>query len=236
MKKNTAQNLISKTKTDYEFLSREFFNTRKFPWKELVDLGEYAKDGDQVLDLGCAHGRLLEVLKSKKIDYLGLDNCSLSIKEAQARWSDYKFQIADATKLNLPQNSFDKIFMIATFHHIPGKEMRLKVLRDLNKILKPGGLLIMTNWNLKQGKYFRLWLKCNLKKLFGKNKMDWNDILVPWKHKEKTVSRYYHAFSRRELKKLLKQSNFKIQENYFVKKGWKVSGWRGWNLVTIAKK
>ena len=57
---------------------------------------------------------------------------------------------------------------------------------------------------------------------------------MPWKARFGIVDRYYHAFTPRELNKLLQDSGFKIKKSYYVKKG-KESNWRnGYNLATVA--
>jgi len=87
MNKKLINKLLSKTTADYNFLADEFNNTRQYPWAEFTILNKYVKDGDSVLDLGCGNGRLFEVLKSKKIKYTGVDNCSTLITKAQEKFS-----------------------------------------------------------------------------------------------------------------------------------------------------
>jgi SAM-dependent methyltransferase len=134
-------------------------------------------------------------------------------------------------KKKFPENFFDVVFMIASFHHLPDKESRAELLADIYKQLKPKGKLIITVWNLESD-----WAKSKLKS--GWKKMGDNDFLIPWKNPdgELITERYYHHFSKEELNSLLKEAGFKINRidysertNWTDKKG-------GRNLVAIASK
>ena len=237
MQKEYAEKLIQKTQQDYQKLAKEFSVTRAFPWQELEDLIKYIKPGQKVLDAGCGNGRSYQLLRSKKINYLGVDNSPALIREAQNKYQFGNFRVMDLTNLECEKDTFDTIFCIAALQHIPSKKLRFQVLQDFHQILKPNGYLIMTNWNLWQKKYFWQTLKYSLSSLCGKHReLDLKDVYMPWKARFGVVDRYYHAFIARELNKLLQDSGFKIKKSYYVKKGEK-SDWRnGYNLCTIAKK
>jgi hypothetical protein len=107
----------------------------------------------------------------------------------------------------------------------------LELLKKVYQELKSEGKLIITMWNLESD-----WAEEKLKS--GYKKIGENDFLVPWKTKEGEVlvERYYHHFTQDELKRLIKDSGFKIEEMYFESKGKRVSEKEGRNLVVIAKK
>jgi hypothetical protein len=56
----------------------------------------------------------------------------------------------------------------------------------------------------------------------GRNQMDFGDVLFDWKRGGMTSKRYYHAFRRCELKKLVKKAGLKIEKifrdrfNYYL--------------------
>lgn len=160
------------------------------------------------MDLGCGNGRLLKSLKQSdnKFYYLGVDFSQSLIDEAKKAHPDTRFIVSDMTDLHFDPESFDMIFMIASFHHLPTRRERLELLFKINRWLKPGGYLFMTNWNLWQKKY----LKYALEKFWSKN--SWNDFFIPWQTKDdKTVWRYYHSFTTGELVYLLKATHFDLQ-------------------------
>ena len=75
----------------------------------------------------------------------------------------------------------------------------------------------MSNWNLWETKHKGLLYKNILKKMIGLNKMDIGDIVFPWKNKNGAIlsNRYYHAFTKRELKSLFNEAGF---QNVVIKK------------------
>ena len=52
--------------------------------------------------------------------------------------SDYKMIIGDERSTSLPENTFDKILIINSFHEFT---FRAEMLADIKKKLKPGGVL-----------------------------------------------------------------------------------------------
>lgn len=215
MKKEYAAYLINKTREDYNLISEQFSSTRQYIWRDLEPLIDYTKSGDRVLDLGCGNGRLLKVLKDKKVEYIGVDNSEKLIEAARREFPGENFQVADILHLSFPDNYFDKIYCIAVLHHIPSNEFRLQVLKEIKRVLRPGGLLILTVWNLWQRKTsWEAFFKQTFLKIIGLSKLDLRDILVPWKNKEGKilVQRYYHLFTEKELKKLAQCVGFKIKE------------------------
>lgn len=237
MDKTYAQKLIDKTKQDYKSLAKEFSATRAFSWQELEDLVKFVKPEQNILDAGCGNGRLYQLLKNKNIKYLGIDNSDALISEAKTKYQFGNFRQMDLLDLHFEAENFDIVFCIAALQHIPSKELRLQVLKDFYHILKPNSYLLMTNWNLWQGKYFWQTLKYSFSSVAGKHReLDIKDVYMPWKARFGVVDRYYHAFTKKELASLLEQAGFKVEEQYYVKKGER-SNWRnGYNLITIAKK
>lgn len=188
--------------------------TRNRNWEELRELTKDISDNDKILDLGCGNGRLLEVLKDKKIDYIGVDSSEKLIKIAQKKYPQADFQVADALSLPFPDNYFDKIYSIAVLHHIPSKKYHLQFLKEAKRVLKPEGILVITVWDLWQKKFWKLILKYTFLKLTSQSKLGFKDIFYPWKNqKSKTeVLRYFHCFTKKELIDLAKKINFKIKK------------------------
>ena len=223
-----AQKLIEKTQDYYEQRARDFSTSRQRDWPLFISLANYIKKGDSVLDLGCGNGRLYPLVSQKGADYLGLDTSSRLLSEAKKMYPQGKFFAGDILDLKV-EDKFDAIFLIAVLHHIPSRELRQEALCNAAKAIKAGGLALITNWNLFQGKFCFLRLRYNLKKVLGKNKMDFNDVL----YKEK---RYYHGFTKREIARLLRNVDFKVLENYYEKDGIKTVRSKGQNLVTVGRK
>jgi len=210
MDKKYAEYLLQKTKQDYNQIAEDFSRTRQRIWEEIRFLfDDYLEKGDKVLDWGCGNGRYFEVLKDKNINYIGIDNSEKLIEIAKQKYPQVDFRIADDSEIPFPDGCFDKIYSIAVLHHIPSEEFRIKFLQEAKRVLKPNGLLIVTVWKFKSKKERRLLLKYTILKLLGKSKLDLGDILDPW---GKELDRYYHCFSKQDLKKLAQKAGLKVEK------------------------
>jgi ubiquinone/menaquinone biosynthesis C-methylase UbiE len=209
-----AKFILEKTKEDYNLIAKEFSATRKEVWEELRFLFENLKEGEKVLDLGCGNGRWYNLFKEKKVDYFGIDNSEKLIEIAKENFPSAKFFVGDALNLPFQDNFFDKIYSIALFHHIPSGEFRTRVLSEAKRVLKPGGILILTSWRIHRWREIFILVKYTFLKLIGISKLDFKDIFLPW---GKKALRYYHCFSKKELENLVKKVGFEILESGMVK-------------------
>jgi len=221
MDKTYAEYLLVKTRNDYNQIAKEFSSSRAFLWEELLPLAKFVQNGDKILDLGCGNGRLFSMLKDKNVEYLGVDSSDRLIEIAKEKYKQEgaKFLVVEALNLPFPETHFNEIFSIAVLHHIPSDEFRLDFLREIRRVLKPKGLLILTVWNLR--KNFLLLLKYTTLKALGKSELDSGDVFYPWKSSEEKimVQRYIHCFRKKELEKLAERAGFKIKESGFLSRG-----------------
>ena len=209
MKQEYAKYLLDKTRQDYNAIAEQFSSTRRFVWKGMESLYNYALPGEKVLDLGCGNGRLLQIFKEIDIDYTGVDNSEKLVEIARKIYPNAHFQVVNALRLPFPNNYFDKVYCVAVLHHTPSIELRLELLEGVKRVLKPDGLFILTAWDLWRWNKAGTILKFSLLKLIGKSKLDFKDIFVPWR---RSYQRYVHCFSKRELKSLVKKAGFQIKE------------------------
>ncbi len=214
MKKEYAEIILKKTKENYNLTAEDFSRTRQTVWEELKFLFDYAENNDKILDLGCGNGRCLDFLKDKKIDYTGIDNSEELIKIARKKYPQINFQVADALKLPFPDNSFDKVYSIAVLHHIPSGELRVQFLKEAKRVLKPGGVLILTVWKFHRKKELFCLIKYTILKLIGKSELDFKDVFEPWQNK---INRYYHWFLGREMIILVKKAGFILEKSRIIK-------------------
>ncbi len=214
MKEEYAKYLLDKTCQDYNLISEQFSRSRHFTW-DIEPLAKYVTPEEKVLDLGCGNGRLLEILKNKEIDYFGIDISEKLIEMTKEKYPGAKFQRADVFNLPFANNFFDKIYAIRIFHHIPSQKLRLQFLKEARRVLKPGGFLILTVWNVWSPKYRKNLLgliKYGFLKVIGRTRLDFKDAFIPWGLTEGRVLRYFHFFTKRELRKIFQKSDFKIKK------------------------
>lgn len=227
MNRDTQKKLLETVSRNYEEIAEGFSETRGKPlWREVSHLVEEIEPDATVLDVGCGNGRLLQVFKDKRIKYLGVEPSVGLLEEARREFPDQKFTAGNILNLGeIPEHNFDYVISVAVIHHLPGEDLRIQALKQLKNKVKEDGTIIITAWNLwTKPKYRKLIFKFFLLKLFGKNNMDFGDILFDWrKDKDKFLSqRYYHAFTRSELKKIVKKAGLKVTEykkdeyNYYL--------------------
>lgn len=233
MRQKITGKIIEKLKENYQKFADEFNETRKHPWPEFEWLKEYIGEGDKVLEIGCGNGRLLESLKEKNIDYTGVDFCRPLLEQARKKYKKAEFIEGDITKMHLQENEYDKIIFIAALHHIPSRKLRIKVMKNINGSLRENGFLMVSVWRLWQWKYARHITKGILRFISSFGTYAWNDLFIPWKGtgRKKPLPRYYHAFTRNELKNLLGKTGFSIVGEYSSAKNKRVN-----NYTYVCKK
>ncbi len=102
----------------------------------------------KVLDIGTGlpsehtwHNYVRENLKPAS--YLGID-LDARLKNEEINEENHKVLWMNATELKLEDNSIDLIFSISTFEHIDDLEVFDKVMKELHRVLKPGGMMVLT--------------------------------------------------------------------------------------------
>ena len=100
---------------------------------------------DSILDFGCGCGRVLRHLRRfDRVRIHGTDS-----NPAAIAWCDQHLDFAEfgTNRLEPPtryrQSSFDCIYAFSVFTHLP-EALQLPWMRELHRILKPGGHLIIT--------------------------------------------------------------------------------------------
>ena len=123
---------------------------------QLIDSLQLKPD-DKVLDVGCGRGLMLigaaKRLKAGKAN--GVDTWSpmvLSGNSAEATRENAKIEgvadrvrveTCDARKLPYPDNQYDAVMSSLAIHNIPEEDGRNQAVREMWRVLKPGGRLLI---------------------------------------------------------------------------------------------
>lgn len=113
----------------------------------------------KLLDVGCGGGRFLNRMKKRGWQVEGIDFDAQAIEKATARYG-IMGHVGDLMQCALPPDSFDAITMSQTIEHLHDP---YGTLAESLRILKPGGLLVMTTPNVKSigagefGAFWRGW-------------------------------------------------------------------------------
>jgi len=245
MTSEKAQEILIQTIENYEKIGKEFVLSRADVWQIFDYFRKFLRSGDKVLDAGCGNGRLIDILADFDVEYTGIDAAAAQLNFLRANYAP-KLRMppeliqTSLTELGMLKSGFyDIVFCVAALHHIPSRELRQRVINEFYRILRPGGKLVMTNWNLWSRWATKKYWPEVFRLIFPHTNMDRGDFLIPWKIRTgEIVYRYYHAFSRQELARGLESSGFALQENRYVNNdvGSGSNMLSGQNILTIALK
>lgn len=140
----------------------------------------------KLLDVGCGGGRFLNRMKKRGWQVEGIDFDERAARKVTSRY-DIKIHIGDLTQCALPANSFDVITMSQTIEHLYDPNMAL---HESLRILKPGGLLVMTTPNV--------------------NSIGASEFAAFWRGWE--APRHLHLFSVEALQRLTQNAGFEAIE------------------------
>jgi 2-polyprenyl-3-methyl-5-hydroxy-6-metoxy-1,4-benzoquinol methylase len=142
----------------HNFYPEEFYDTTHTPERTILEkakglIGKHElvrrlKPG-AVLDVGCSKGEFLYMMKTMGWDVTGFD---FSSKPPNVFNLDIRY--GELSKTNLPKESFDLITLWGVLEHVYYPS---EMLAEVNKLLKPGGNLILTvtNFNSLQSRVMR---------------------------------------------------------------------------------
>lgn len=132
------------------------------------------KGSEAVLDIGCGDGSFLIDLQKTTKHYgklTGIDISPGMIREAKlktkqnSKYPHISFKVGNLHSISLPDDSIDAIYVLFTLYHAPDKT---KAIRELYRVLKKNGLLIIATAGKKQ-KYKLDAFKKLYKSITGKN-------------------------------------------------------------------
>lgn len=94
------------------------------------------------VDVGCGVGRFTRVLAQRSAQVQGVDVSAEMLGRARqmlASYDNIELHQGDGVSLPLPDASVDVAISFVVFQHIPDPEVTLGYVRELGRVLRPGG-------------------------------------------------------------------------------------------------
>jgi ubiquinone/menaquinone biosynthesis C-methylase UbiE len=124
--------------------------------KKVLEL--FDKPGGKVLDVGCGPAPLAQDLVNLGCEFWGVDPSEKMIEICRDRFGENKkvhFLLGEAERLCFPDSFFDAVLCIGVFDGLPHGA---QALREMLRVLKPRGTLIMSFANLRSP--YAWWKAC----------------------------------------------------------------------------
>ncbi|MDP3900999.1 MAG: class I SAM-dependent methyltransferase [bacterium] len=121
-----------------EYTSETYAKLNRDDQRHLQELEEFLRPlrGDKILEVGCGRGFIARELQKTVPHTYGVDVNPGAIKNGVA----LNLQIMDAEHLEFEDDSFDKIYSFHMIEHVPSPG---KVIREMERVLRPGGEILL---------------------------------------------------------------------------------------------
>uniref|UniRef100_A0A158P998 tRNA (carboxymethyluridine(34)-5-O)-methyltransferase n=1 Tax=Angiostrongylus cantonensis TaxID=6313 RepID=A0A158P998_ANGCA len=196
----------------YECIASHFDETRFSSWRAVNRFMSAVSPYSVVYDVGCGNGKYLA--KNDNLLKIGCDMSQMLCQIVSAKG----FMIIRADALCLPfREDADAVLSIAVLHHMASLSRRQKAIREILRVLKPGGKACISVWALDQSnsEYSKMrrhkdssldGKQSGRLKIHDGREFIQQDLLVPWQieHRDETYFRYYHVFTEGEIEELIR--------------------------------
>ena len=99
-----------------------------------------------LLEIGCGEGRGVELLAPLVTQYTAIDKILPVIDQLRKEYPDQKFEAGNIPPLPYDDNVFDSIVSFQVIEHIKADD---QFLSEIHRVLKPGGVALITTPNIK---------------------------------------------------------------------------------------
>jgi alkylated DNA repair protein alkB family protein 8 len=208
----------------YDQIAPHFSHTRYKMWPKVAEFVSRQPSGAFLMDAGCGNGKNLT--QAAHVTRFASDRsfpfCEMARKVGKC--DSIQADISRDVGKSFRSKIFDAVIAIAVIHHIPTIEGRVQALREIHRLLKPGGRALIYVWAMEQKK-----------DSIGARQFESQDIYVPWNLQSKYLKadkgvpegqivplmRYYHVFTESEFHDLLRSvPELKVESIYYDNNNW----------------
>jgi len=199
---------------------------------------EFIKKDDKIIDIGCGFGKtVFDLCKKGYVNIYGIDSNKSGIEFANLKSKQLKlnpkpkFKVANASYMPFKKEGFDCIITQAFWTTIVTSRERLKIIKEINRILKRNGIIYIAD-------FMRTWCLYKYKNLYrkGVEKGYEKGTFEAKNPSTGKVDYLAHHYIKNELLQFVKTGGFGRIEyyqrrNFFTRSGNKING-----CVMIARK
>lgn len=125
------------------YASLEFANTYYLAFRDLPSIFEEHVRGTRALDFGCGAGRSTRFLRRLGFETTGVDIAPKMIAKAKELDPEGDYRLAEDDDLSgFESAAFDLILSAFTFDNIPGWDIKVRLFRDLARLLNDSGRIV----------------------------------------------------------------------------------------------
>jgi tRNA (uracil-5-)-methyltransferase TRM9 len=224
MNSRTVARLLALNKQFYQTFGREFSSTRHRLQPGVLGVIDSLTGDESILDLGCGNGELARELmrRGHRGGYTGMDFSPPLLEVARHGWEDAPatFIRADISRPHWDEKisasivkPYDLVTAFATLHHIPGRKMRLNILKTVRSLLGDNGRFIHSEWQFMNSQKLRDRIQPWQESDLTAEEVDNGDALIDWRSGGRGL-RYVHHFEEAELASLASDSGFWISRTW----------------------
>jgi ubiquinone/menaquinone biosynthesis C-methylase UbiE len=195
----------------YNQVAREFDRTRLKEWRQVKRFLDSLPPGSKVADIGCGNGRHMKLRPD--CSFTGCDASESQVELCREKG----LPVVTGNVLALPfaDAEFDAAISIAVLHHLASPERRGQAIRELARITRPGGQVMIQVWAYEQSERSRF-------------RFSAQDSLVEWKASTGSHGRFYHLFQQGELEQVIEGiGDLEVVESFNDSDNWCVIARRG---------
>ncbi|MFN2117036.1 MAG: class I SAM-dependent methyltransferase [Candidatus Promineifilaceae bacterium] len=218
MRPEIEERLLGINKLFYSEFAEQFAQTRGTPQPGFSMLLDYLPQPcHTVVDIGCGNGRFGLFLASYSSDfaYTGVDFTEPFLQLAgNSLAGEYIARDISRPGFLEGRGKYDLTVCLATLQHIPGKENRFSVLKEMVDHLADHGRIFLSNWQFVQSDRQRRkildWQEVGL----HADDVDANDYLLSWQRNSRG-RRYVHLVDQSELAWLAARASLTIFDEFY---------------------
>ncbi len=121
--------------------------SRHYLEKRVSFFSRYLKPNSKILDVGCGTGKLIINLPcNNKLGIYGCDNSIGMLKNVPTK-SKAHITCCASDGLSYMVNTFDVVVSVAVFHHLYSESVALQTIREMIRVAKKGGKVIIWDAN-----------------------------------------------------------------------------------------